>query len=84
MPLTREALEAVVHVAGPVENEKIGTRRVRRQRCLRCDVLLRDERERLSFWLLGQRISIDSEGWSRLVEREQLSENEKPCRAPAL
>lgn len=79
---TAQIEEVVVHVAGPVEREKVGAVVVERQRCLRCDGLLRDGREHLAWWLLGQRIGWSSDGRLRLVERARLGEGEVPCLNP--
>lgn len=77
-----KAVDAIVHVAGPVEVEKVGSRRVRRQRCLRCDCLMRDEREQVAFWLLGQQVASENTGGqSYVVERVRLRRNEARCEA---
>jgi hypothetical protein len=77
--LTGTQADLVVHVAGPIEVEKVGTRRYQRQRCLRCDRLLRDEREKTAFWLLGQRIGIGDDGWSHVIEHLGDHDHEFPC-----
>jgi hypothetical protein len=71
----------VVHVAGPVEEEKVGNQRRDRQRCLRCDMLLWDARRRVVPWLLGQRIAIpdDPTLTAYVVERAQLARSEAAC-----
>lgn len=70
----------VVHVAGPVETEALGSRRVERQRCLRCDAVLRDEREHAVWWLLGQGVGVAVSGRAKVaIDRSVLLEHERSC-----
>lgn len=80
MSLTKQA-RSIVHVAGPVEQEKVGNLRVERQRCLSCDLLMRDAREKLPFWLLGQKVAHQEDGWIHVVERAELGPDETRCHA---
>lgn len=75
----------VVHVAGPVETEALGRKRVERQRCLRCDALLCDAREHSAWLLLGQHVGLARSGRVKVViDRALLLENERPCRSGEL
>lgn len=77
-----QTVDIVVHVAGPVEESKAGARRVRVQRCLRCDCLMRDERERTPFWLLGDTVGYDETNRAYLLDRRKLHDGEVLCVLP--
>lgn len=75
----------LVHVAGPIEPESVGARRRQRQRCLRCDTLLWDERAIAQPFLLGDPVvgRDGAGGWSWVAtHRAKLNADERACRAP--
>lgn len=82
-PATPTSSWILVHVVGPVEIEAVAGRRYLRQRCLRCDALLSDQRIRAPFVLGELVVGLETpKGWEWLAIHRPLDATaERPCEA---